>query len=264
MNEKVSVIIPVKKIDKYFYLALNSIINQTYQNIEILIVVDKGYEKEMLAATSTLKKKEGSERIVIVNSNLFGIAAALNVGIQKSKGTYIARMDSDDISELSRIEKQINYFKANASCQVLGSRAKFINEDGKPIGTSPQNPKNKNIKKLMYLNNLVIHPSVMINADFIRKIGGYSNQPSEDYEMWLRCLELDKNSIAILDEELIQYRIHQNQISKTTRTKGQTAVCNALFAAMLRKINIFVIIGLTFNITKLVFRKIQNFFTTKQ
>ena len=258
MSLKVSVVIPVKKIDSYFHIALHSIIDQTYENIEIIIVVDQSYEKEMFDAINAPAYKENNQNIRIVSSNMSGIAAALNMGIQETRGVYIARMDSDDISEPTRIEKQINYFRLNSSCKVLGSRAKYINEDGNIIGISPKIPRNKNIYKSMYFNNILIHPSAMIDAEFIKKLGGYSNQPSEDYELWLRCLELDIKSLAILDEELIYYRLHKNQISRLTRAKGQISVCSSLFSAMTRNMNFYILIGFVYNFLKLIFRKIQN------
>ena len=259
MKDKVSVIIPVKNIDDYFCQALNSTINQTYENIEIIIIVDAECVQKMEFTLNKIVNKKNGQDIKIVSSKMSGIAAALNAGIQESQGAYIARMDSDDISDLTRIEKQINYFKLHIDCKVLGTRAKYVNEFGGEIGVSPIIRSKRLIYELMCFRNILIHPSVMINAEFLKKIGGYSNQPSEDYDLWLRCLEIDRKCVSILDEELIKYRVHQNQISNQTRIKGQAAVCNSIFSAMLRNFNIYIFMGLALNLTKLVFRKLQKF-----
>lgn len=251
MSEKVSVLMPVKNVDNYFNLSFNSIVNQTYNNIEIIIIVD---ESQVCDIKSVVKKSE--REIKIVGSNMLGISCALNAGIQKSDGVYIARMDADDISDLTRIEKQINYFNKNLDCKILGTQAKYINESGKSIGSSKNINININILKEMCYGNILIHPTVMMNARFIKKLGGYSNTSSEDYELWLRALEVDEKSICIMGEELLAYRIHENQVSKVTRVKSQAAVCAAIYSALIRNFSINLFGGLIFNMTKLCVRKL--------
>jgi glycosyltransferase involved in cell wall biosynthesis len=251
-EKKVSVLMPVKKADEFFWIALDSIIKQTYKNIEILIIVDKDYVKKIRCL---LKIKNIDDlKIKIIGSSIAGIASALNLGIQESSGEFIARMDSDDIADQNRFEKQLIFLNKNIKCQILGTRATYINELGQKIGISEKI--NKNFQKNLYFRNLIIHPTVMMRANFLKEIGGYSNAASEDYELWLRCLAKERESICILNEELLAYRKHDSQLSKITRIKSQAAVCSAVFGLLCRDFNITLMMALIYNLVKLWVRKI--------
>jgi glycosyltransferase involved in cell wall biosynthesis len=256
MNKTVSVIMPVRKLDAHCYEALDSILAQTYRDLEIIIIVDYSdvdASRKILGDYLSFNHKYD---VKVIGSRITGIAAALNAGIQESSGLYIARMDSDDVSAPTRIAQQVQYLESNERCQILATRARYLSESGIEIGASPELKKLKNIYGAMCRRNLIIHPTVVMRSNYIKKLGGYSSQSSEDYDLWLRALATDKDSISILNQELLGYRIHQNQLSQVTRVKGQAAVCAVLFGAMIRKFEFVLLIGLTINIFKLFYRKL--------
>ena len=131
MDNLISVIIPIWK-PKLSYLkkCIDSIINQTYTNLEIILVYrcDDSFDQEFDSFIS----KISDERIVVIKNKKKGIANALNQGLEVSNGEFIARMDADDICMINRFEKQIQFLSKN-EIDVVGSWAYYITNDGNRI-----------------------------------------------------------------------------------------------------------------------------------
>lgn len=149
-NELVSIIVPVYNVEKYLSKCINSIISQTYKNIEIILVND-GSTDESLNICQKYKRKD--KRIVIVNKDNGGLSDARNFGIDKSIGKYITFVDSDDWLDEDTIEVALDYLKKNnADISVYGMS---IDNDERCI--KEKKPKKKYIldseKALIYLNS---------------------------------------------------------------------------------------------------------------
>jgi glycosyltransferase EpsE len=194
--------------DKLSYLtkAVESILNQSYRNLEFIIVDDSNKE-ETIQYLFNLSSQDNRVKI-IHNERKQGFVKSLNIGLKASKGKYIARMDSDDISILDRIEKQVKFMEANSSVSILGTGIIIIDENGEIKGERKYKSSFEEIKKSMFFRNPLAHPSTLFRKEIIDKIGPYDEKfiMAEDYELWLRAI---KKGIIIenLEEYLLQYRM---------------------------------------------------------
>lgn len=211
---KISVIMPVYNGEKYLAEAIQSVLNQTCKDFEFIIIDDGSTDN-----TEKIINSFDDSRIILVKLKHEGIVNALNKGIEISTGEYIIRADADDISELNRFEKLVNYMDSNLEVGVCGSWASKIYEDGKEIGEMVYPPQgNKQIKKYCLFHNPFIHPSVIFRKDEVTKVGSYRNfKHNEDYELWTRVLR--KKSGHNIPEFLLKYRIHSSQITKKNNFK---------------------------------------------
>jgi len=210
MNELISVIIPVYNEEKHIEESINSIIKQTYKNLEI-IVIDDGSTDGSLDILKKFQKFDS--RIALVSRENKGLITTLNEGVDLSKGVYIARMDADDISLPNRLFEQVEYLKNNAEIDIVGTQAIGIGADGKFIKNINKPRSSNEINTYMLLNSPLIHPSIVIRRKCIKlNLFDEKDYLAEDYGAWLR-LNTGKN-IANLKGRLIKYRIHPGSISQ--------------------------------------------------
>lgn len=220
----VSVVLAVYKDDGFFDLAIDSIINQTYSNLEIIIVANNCND-ELWEKILFYSRKDS--RVRPYRLDIGGLAFALNYGIEKSKGSYIARMDADDISLDKRIEKQIKFLLENRDISVVGTQIQYINIHGDNVirGRTHVPLNHMNIQKFMKTRCPFWHPTVMFRKNDIIKLGGYKyGFYGEDYDLWIRGY-LAGLKFANLDEVLLKYRTHENQMSST---HGKIAISSLL------------------------------------
>jgi glycosyltransferase involved in cell wall biosynthesis len=212
-TDLVSVIIPAKNSSLYIVDCVNSILNQTHQNFEILICDDHSCDNSI-----ELIEALNDDRIVIFKNEGSGLVDALNNLIWQSNGEYICRMDADDISFPERIERQLRYLKSS-KLECVGSYACVIDSIGIMKNTILSRPENEVLFDTFLLHGVpIIHPSALGNAQFFKKYG-YRHLPSaEDYDLWVRAREGDE-ALGNVPEVLLKYRIHSNQISKLKRNE---------------------------------------------
>jgi glycosyltransferase involved in cell wall biosynthesis len=206
----VTILMPVFNSESFLTDAIESILKQSYANFEFLIVND-GSTDNSLRILNEYKKKD--KRIIIHNQENFGIERALNNGISISRGEYIFRMDSDDISTSDRIESQLKFMIAN-NIDVCGSWAKCFGSSNKIIKT---NVFNKDIKTAMFFLSPFVHPTMAFKAYVLRE-EKYSDTFShaEDYYLWTR-LAMKKIVFGNLPKICLYYRVHNNQVSSKER-----------------------------------------------
>ncbi len=124
---------------------------------------------------------------LIWNKRNIGLAASLNKGIHFARGEYIARMDADDISDVTRLEKEIIYLKRH-NFDMVATNKKNIDEDGYLI--SEDAPIKKDPNKILMYGNMIIHSSVLIKKEVLLDLNGYREfVNSEDWDLWLRIVE---------------------------------------------------------------------------
>lgn len=207
--ELVSVIMSTYNTDSEMLKeSINSILNQTYKNIELIIVND-GSNKDDLKVI----KSFNDNRIRVVNNKVNeGLAISLNKAIDISNGIYIARMDSDDISYKHRIEKQVEYLKNNKDVDIVGTFAKHFGSEN-CMNITPLVNRDE-VKIQLFTNTTLIHPTVMIRKKFLNDFQIRYNRNflcAQDFELWTRCI--DDGNIEIIPEILLSYRVHSKQIS---------------------------------------------------
>ena len=204
----VSVIMPSYNSKKYIKKAIDSVLEQTYSNFE-LIIVDGNSTDGTLDILDEYKKQD--RRIKVIQDEGRGIGAALQLGCQIASGKFIARMDSDDIAINTRFEKQLKIFHSIPNLILVASPVIYINEDDSIVGYSFPYTNKRIIQEKVYL---IAHPTVMMKKDAYVKAGGY--QPllrAEDYFLWNRMRIMGE--FYIFKEPLIKYRLLQDSLSHT-------------------------------------------------
>lgn len=201
----ISVIMPVYNAGSYLREAIDSILSQTFSDFEFIIINDGSTD-----GSDQIICSYKDERIRYVrNEGNKGLISSLNRGIDEANGTYIARMDSDDISFPERFEKQVLFLEKN-DVAVLATRVKLIEANGKPLPDWKEDCENvavSQIKQFLRRDNCIAHPSVMGKKTLFQQYRYQHNQKySEDYDLWLRLLA-DGHRIAKLEEPLLYYRI---------------------------------------------------------
>jgi len=225
----VTVLIPVYNGEKYVQTALKSILNQTYKNLEVLIINDGSTDGSHQIIVST-----EDERIRYVhNKKNLKLITTLNLGFDLAKGKYIARMDADDIAEPERIAKQLEFMESNPEIGISGTWFKTIGNRNS-IGKYPAD--HNSIKYTALYQCPFLHPSVMIRTSVLRNHRFYydSEYPhAEDFELWGRMAEVTK--MANIPEVLMNYRHHESNISaleNPTQRKNSSLIKQSFYAQM--------------------------------
>jgi glycosyltransferase involved in cell wall biosynthesis len=223
---KVSVIIPVYNAEDYILNSLNSILQQTHKSLEIWVIDDASTDKTIENIQSL-----SDDRIKLIKKTKnSGYTDSLNYGLEVATGKYIARMDADDISYPERIAKQVAYMESQPDCVVCGSWITLV--PGGKLLTYPVT--HEDIVAQLLRVNAMCHPSVMIRKSVIDQHELRYNreyEPAEDYDMWSRMAFLGK--LHNIPEPLLQYRLHDNQIS-TTKYEIQRAHMRAVRLKLLQ------------------------------
>ena len=169
--------------------SIESILQQTIQEFEFIIVDDNPKNIEILHLLKEYEKKDNRIKIIINDKNL-GLAKSLNKGIEACKSKYIARMDADDISINNRLEIEYKFLETNSQIDAVSGNSIIIDENDNIISKNElKYYDNDIIKKILPYQNIIVHPAVMIKTDIIKKLNGYRNFPAaQDYDLWLRMV----------------------------------------------------------------------------
>lgn len=203
MGKLVSVIIPVFNGDKYIEEALLSICRQTYDNLEIIVIND-GSTDNTLNIVNKLKLKD--TRIKIYNRKNHGLIETLNFGLDVANGDYIARMDADDISLPTRIEKQVNLLDLKPDLIACSAQFERFGSMSR-VSLLPLSSSYCNIN--LIFSTPFCHPLVFFRKNNCRYNLDYKY--SEDYKFWCDLSSIGK--FENINEILLKYRTHKDQVS---------------------------------------------------
>ena len=216
-SPKISVVMPVYNGEKFLREAIESILNQTYKDFEFLIVYDESTDGT-LSIIQEFQKQD--ERVVLVYGDGERIIGALNKSIEKSKGKYIARMDADDISFPSRLEKQFDFIEKN-NLDICGGHCLLLNKNGKINGLNVVPTSHKMCTLSLFFKVPFAHPSVMIRKQFLDEnsleYGQSSYKIAEDLDLWLRMHRCGAR-FGNVDSTVLKYRIHSDSLTKVNNT----------------------------------------------
>ena len=219
-NPLVSVIMSVKDDEDNIFNAVKSILSQTYQNIELLVVDD--YSSD--STYEILKSIDSDKLKVFRNKENIGLTKSLNFLIKKTNGEYIARQDSDDLSFKNRIESQLEIIHNN-SIDLVCSRA-IVKDSNRIIpGISFYLPLNFILK----VKNPIIHGTILIKKSTLVDIGSYDEEfkYAQDYRL---ILNLQRNKYKIFQMNEVLYQLNmENNISSNFKSE------QAVFAKRARK-----------------------------
>lgn len=205
----VSIIMPVFNSERYLKLAIDSILEQTYENIELLIVDDGSTDKSV----QIIRTFSSSKIRFFQNEKNIGVSATRNKMINLSKGKYIALMDSDDISPKYRIEKQVNFLENNIQYGLIGGHYERFNDDRffkKSKVHKHSLIQEENQVKLNFLGSIAA-PTAMFRASIVKINNLYFDvnlKIAEDYDFWRKIGLFTK--VTNINEVLIYYRKHSN------------------------------------------------------
>lgn len=231
--KKVSIILPVYNCEKYLEKCLYSIVNQTYKNLEIIIINDCSTDNSI----AIINKYSKIDDRIKVYSNIknMKLIYSLNKGIELSKGEYIARMDADDIAELDRIEKQVKFMEKNKNIMMSGTWIRYF---GNINGKWKMPTKNDEIKAKLFFRTQFAHPSVIIRKEILDygNIEYNKEYPNaEDWHMWIKIS--DKYDVANLSKTLLNYRKNDYSVSYIN-SQSQTKTCIKILKENFGKFNI--------------------------
>jgi glycosyltransferase involved in cell wall biosynthesis len=205
----ISIILPVYNREKYIGESIESILNQTYENFELIIINDGSNDK-----TENIITKYNDSRIFYYkNENNRGIVFSRNKGISVAKGKYIAMFDSDDIALKKKFEIQIDYMEKKPEIAMTGTYVLHINAAGKLLKTKWKlNASSKSIPSIQIFRNYFVQSSVVIRKDAIPN-NSYSTgfDIVEDSKMWFDVALYNK--VVNIKQYLLKYRIHDGGIS---------------------------------------------------
>lgn len=211
MNELVSVIMPSYNTSGFIRETIESVLNQTYQNFEIIIVDDCSTD-----STDDVVAQINDERIKFIkNEKNSGAAVSRNRALIEAKGKWIAFLDSDDIWHPEKLEKQISFMEKNRYAFTY-TEYEEIDEASLPLGTYVTGPK-KITKTGMYNYCWPGCLTVMYNRDIVGEIQIEDIKKNNDYAIWLKAVK--KAPCYLLKENLARYRIRSNSISRHNKVK---------------------------------------------
>ena len=225
----VSVVMPVKNAESTVSESIDSILNQTFENFEFIIVNDGSTDstKEILATYATQ-----DQRVKVINSTGQGISEAANCGIKQVKSPLIARMDADDISCSQRLEKQVKAFNINPKLVLLGTFSQTFKDNEDEIEENKIPISNAELQKSIRSIPTFVHPSTMARTDIIQRVGGYRKkfEGAEDHDLYLRLSR--HGELEVISEFLVLYRAHPTQFSQVKKALGFRASVAAIYCDM--------------------------------
>ncbi|ABE53092.1 glycosyltransferase family 2 protein [Methanococcoides burtonii] len=215
---KISVVMPAYNAEAYLKDSIESILDQTYTDFEFIIVDDASTDNSHEIIEEYSKK---DKRIVVLRNEInLGIAETRTKGTKYSKGKYIAVSDADDISILTRLEKQYNYLEEHKDCGVVGGFIELFDSDtSKIIGVRKYYEDDANLRKRLFLYCPVAQPVCMMRKEVFETLGYYDPKypPAEDLDLWFRIGT--KYKFANIQEILLKYRVHKKSATISTTKK---------------------------------------------
>lgn len=219
IDNLVSVIIPVYNVEKFVKEAIESIQNQTYNNLEIIVIDDCSTDNTYKIVENLAKN---DERIKLFkNEKNLKIVKTLNRALILSNGEYIVRMDGDDISTTDRVETLLNFMIENPKYSLVGSAYEGIDEDGKIRGVSKVPTSQELIEKTILLSSPVSHIWIA-KKEVYDLLNGYRADTVEDYDFLLR-MKTSNLLFTNIDKVLYKVRLRDGNTASTQGLKQAKA-----------------------------------------
>lgn len=208
MSDLVSIIIPCYNQGEYIEETLQSVLSQTYENIEIIIINDGSTDNSEETISNLIKEKPSIQYISIVNG---GVSKARNIGISKASGKFVLPLDADDIILPEYTTMAVEEFKKDPDLIVVTALGEFFGEEN-----GPMNLPEFSMKKMLH-GNIIFCPSFFKKDDW-EKIGGFDEKMThlEDWDFYIRLTNLNPEKIKRLNYTALRYRIKEPAIARNT------------------------------------------------
>jgi glycosyltransferase involved in cell wall biosynthesis len=194
--------------------AVESLLGQGFGDLEFLIVDDGSTD----GSADYLRGLRDARVRIISNPTNLGLTRSLNIGLDHATGSYVARMDADDVAEPERLRRQVEFLDANPDVGLLGTGRTLIDEHGHKVADAPATSGRLRVLWKMLLGNAFAHPSVMLRRDVLERHGlRYDERykTAQDYELWVRVLRCSRGDN--LPDQLLRYRLRDNGISRSKK-----------------------------------------------
>ena len=209
MKPLVSVVIPAYNSAAFITETVDSVLQQTYPNLEVLVIDDGSTDN----TREVLKPYE--EKIEYYRKDNGGPASARNFGIRKASGVYVAFLDADDLWKEEKIDRQVKRFDEMPGTGLVHTGSVQL-KDGKIIERASRHCPNGNVFKELFSQNFIGTSTVLVRKECFQSLGLFDTREGfmavEDYDMWLRIAR--KYRIEYIAEGLVYYRVHAEGISR--------------------------------------------------
>lgn len=221
MKPLVSVVLPVRNGGRFLAGAVQSILDQSLQDLELLLVDDHSSD----GAIGRLSRQDG--RLVILGHEGEGVSAAFNAGLARARGRFVARMDADDIALTQRLERQVAFLEAHEDIEICGACVEIFGEQALAGGNKRyqawlnhcRTP--EAIRRAMFIECPIPNPTAMFRTGALLRLGGFGNpQWPEDYDLYLRAdaagMKMGKPGGCLL-----RWREHPGRLTRTSDRYSQ-------------------------------------------
>ena len=234
MAPQVSIVLPVRDGGHWLQYAVDSILTQTLDRLELLVVDDHS------ADGAVARLPRGDARLRVLASAGRGVSQAFNTGLAAARAPYIARMDADDIALPQRLERQVAWLVARPDLAICGACVEIFREDGVPLDGGNRryqawlNARREpaDIRRALFVESPVPNPTALFRREALRQLGGYADPPwPEDYDLFLRA---DARGLLMgkPEEVLLRWRVHDSSLtrrdSRYARNRFQAAKAHYL------------------------------------
>lgn len=231
----VSVLMPVYNGEKYLAEAIESILNQSFDDFEF-IIIDDGSTDGTAAILAKYERKDA--RICIHHQTNQGVIAALNKGIKLTQGKYIARMDADDVSLPERLARQVDFLETHPEIGVLGTLVQIMDGTGNTFYTWPFFTQHGALRWCLCFFCPIMHPTAMMRRQIVEWAGGYSSDMvhAEDYDLWQRLSGMTR--LSNLPDVLLHLRIHDTNVSNvhsSEQRRNSVRISNLMISNILNE-----------------------------
>lgn len=214
---KVSVVIPAYNAMTYLPETLNSVLQQTFSDFEVLIIDDGSTDHIQAWVAQNITDL----RVRLITQANQGLSGARNTGIANAQGEYVAFLDADDVWKPTKLEKQVNYLDNNSTVGLVYNWIALIDAEGKPTGRVMGGDIEGDVLEEILQHNIIDCPCVVVRRKCFETVGMFdiTLRSVEDWDMWIRIAAY--YPLAVIKEPLAYYRQHSSNMSKNWRVMEQ-------------------------------------------
>jgi len=222
----VTIGIPNYNYANYIIDSINSVLNQTYPNIELIIVDDFSKDNSVAVIDQFIHTYQGYIKIKFIRNKVNGgLTKVCNQILEAAKGKYFQTLDADDLLLPDKIGKQVKLMEVKEDVAIVYSNVAVIDEKGSVIsedylyrvGYDKNNMPQDNVFEKLFYFNFIPLPSVLVNTNYARHVGGFDeNLQVQDYYLWLKLAE--QYNVVFMNEQTALYRVHEASMSNSNKT----------------------------------------------
>jgi glycosyltransferase involved in cell wall biosynthesis len=229
---RVTVLMPVRDGARWLREAVDSVLAQTLDDLELVVVDDGSVDG---TASILARYAAQDQRVRVLTQTPEGLVVALNRGLAAVSAPLVARLDADDVALPQRLERQVCHLDQHPEIALLGSWAEGIDGSGRATTELRPPPQPERLAELMLRINPFVHSSVIFRTAVVRDLGGYraAFEVAEDDDLWLRVAEVGR--LAILPESLVRYRIHRGSVTSGRAIRQAFSARLARHASLIRR-----------------------------